>query len=137
MLFKPGYNLCRAARLAAIGRAGGQRYAAGVFVNATCLWERRDLKAGIALSTHPPRPGAVLMRDFLALNGKSGFRAKRMRISGASKAVIVTLPGSGPGQVSKDLFAAYSQGVLQLNMTVVGSLPDSRLVAVLKVIARA
>ena len=48
----------------------------------------------------------------------------------------MTLPASTPGHVSKNLFANYEQGALQVNMTAPGSLPDRRLIAVLKLIAR-
>lgn len=134
-LFTPGYDLCRAASLTAVRKAGGQRYRAGIFTNGVCNWERGDLRAGIALSTHPSRVGAVLMRNFLAQNGKNGFKARTVKIGGASKAVLATLPAPSRGQVSKNLFAAYKQGAIQVNMTAPASLPDSRLVAVMRLIA--
>ena len=133
--FSQGHNLCRAASLAAVRKAGGQHYKAGLFAGRVCNWERSDLKAGITLSTHPPAIGATLMRQFLSESGSNGITAKSLSIPGASKAVLVTLPAPTPGQVSKDLFATYSHGVVQVNMTAPGSLPDSRLIAVMRLIA--
>jgi hypothetical protein len=49
--------------------------------------------------------------------------------------VLVTLRASAPDQVAKDLFAAYKRGVIQINMTAPRSLPEARLLAVLKVVA--
>jgi hypothetical protein len=49
--------------------------------------------------------------------------------------VLVTLPATAPGQNSKDLFATYLRGVIQVNMTAPGSLPGSRLIAVTELIA--
>ncbi len=135
-LFKKGYNLCRAASLTAIRKAGGQHYQAGVFTGGVCNWERSDLEAGITLSTHPSRVGATLMRNFLAQNGKSGWKAKRIAIRGASKAVLVTRPRSSSQGISKYLFAAYAPGVIQINMTAPRLLPDTRLVAVMKLVSR-
>jgi hypothetical protein len=133
--FAKNHNLCRAASLVALRRAGGQRYEAGMFVNQVCNWERLDLKAGVTLATHPSRVGATLMHDFLGQDGRSGFTAKIVRVPGASKAVLVTLPASAPHQISKDLFAAYSRGVIQVNMTAPGQLADARLIAVMRLVA--
>jgi hypothetical protein len=137
-LFRTGYDLCRAASLAAIRRAGGQPYKAGVFDGHLCNWERHDLKAGITLSTHPASVGAALMRGFLAHNGTKGIKAKRVKVPGASKAVLVTFRTQPKlRQVARDLFAIYADGTIQVNMTAPGLLPVSRLVAVMKLIARA
>jgi hypothetical protein len=135
-LFKKGYNLCRAAPLVAIRKVGGQHYSAGVFTRGVCNWERSDLRAGITLSTHPPSVGAALIRSFLTQNGKDGFKAERIRVAGASKAVRLTLPHSSSRPISKYLLAAYARGVIQINMTAPRSLPDTRLVAVMNLIAR-
>jgi hypothetical protein len=136
VLFKTGYNLCRAAPLAAIRAAGGQTYKRGFFANKSCLWERPDLQAGVLLSAHPRGPGVVLMRQMLEQSGTNGLRARRIRIAGAQNGVVVVLPRSLSQTVAKDLFAAYPQGVVQLNMTAPGEVRDSRLLAVLRVVNR-
>lgn len=135
-LFQPGYNLCRAASLPAIRKAGGQRYRTGVFANRSCTWSRADLQAGITLSTHPLRVSNELMRTFLAQDGDEGLRARRIAVPGAAKAVVVTLPPSSPGQISKNLFANFGQGGIQVNMTAPRPLPDRRLIAVMRLVAR-
>jgi hypothetical protein len=135
-LFAPGYNLCRAASLSAIREAGGQRYGPGIFDNRACTWQRRDLQAGITLSTHPVKVSTALMRNFLAQDGEGGLKAKKIAVPGASNAVLVTLPAPSPGHVSKNLFANYAQGAIQVNMTAPRSLPDRRLIAVMRLIAR-
>jgi hypothetical protein len=134
-LFRNGYNLCRSSSLSAIRKAGGQPYKRGLFANWACTWLTDDLQAGILLSTHPSSFGASLMRGFLAQNGTQGLKARRIRVPGASTAVLVTLRASAPDQVAKDLFAAYKRGVIQINMTAPRSLPEARLLAVLKVVA--
>jgi hypothetical protein len=135
-LFAPGYNLCRAASLSAIRAAGGHRYAAGIFDNRACTWQRRDLQAGITISTHPVSVSTTLMRNFLAQDGEGGLKARKILVPGTSKAVLVTVPPPSPGHVSKNLFANYAQGAIQINMTAPRSLPDRRLIAVVRLIAR-
>jgi hypothetical protein len=133
-LFKSGYNLCRAAPLSAIRTAGGQAYKRGIFANKGCLWERPDLKAGVTLSTYPPAQGAAVMRQFLQMNGKSGFTAVRVKAPGAKSAVLVTLPHSSSRTPAKELLAAYPRGVVQVNMTAPHSVPNARLLAVLRAV---
>jgi hypothetical protein len=130
-LFKDGYDLCKAAPLSAVRAAGAQPYKRGLFANKSCTWVRPDLKAGVTLSTHPPAAGAMLMEQFLQMNGKSGFVARRVHVPGASRAVLVTMPRSLSTTPAKDLFAAYPRGVVQVNMTAPGTLPARRLLAVL------
>lgn len=136
-LFEQGYNLCHAAPLAAIRSAGGQRYRPGLFVNKTCLWERADLKAGVTLSTHPSSAGRRVMRQLLSESGKAGFTAKRIHIRGAQSAVLVTLSHTLTTASAKDLLASYPNGVVQVNMSAPRTLPDARLVAVLKAVTGA
>lgn len=76
------------------------------------------------------------MRNFLTQDGEGGLRAKMITVPGARKALLVTLPSSTPGHVSKSLFANFEQGAIQVNMTAPGALPDRRLVAVTRLIAR-
>ncbi len=135
-LFRPGYDLCRAAPLSAIRAAGGQPYRRGLYVNRTCLWERADLKAGITLSTHPVAAGQTVMQQLLARNGEGGFTTRHIAVTGARDAIVVTLPRSLSSSVAKDLLAAYGTGVVQVNMNAPRTLPDARLVAVLKVVTR-
>jgi hypothetical protein len=135
-LFRPGYDLCHAASLAAIRRAGDQHYKAGTFSHAACTWQRSDLRAGIVLSTHPTAVGRALMRMFKAQSGKHHMTARTIKVPLASKALLVTFPSGASGQLSKYLFAAYRKGVIQVNMTAPKSLPTKRLRAVLKVVSR-
>ena len=136
-LFRPGYDLCHAASLAAIRRAGGQHYKPGAFVHGQCTWERSDLTAGIVLSTHPTRVGKALMRMFKAQSGKQHIVARTIEVPRATRALLVTLPAGASTQRSKYLFAAYRRGVIQVNMTAPNSLSAKRLKAVLSVVARA
>lgn len=135
-LFRPGYDLCRAASLASIRKAGGEHYKPGVFLHGACTWERSDLAAGIVLSTHPTRVGRALMRMFKAQSGKQHVVARTISIPRASKALLVTLPSGTSAARSKYLFAAYPRGVIQLNMTAPGSLTAKRIEGVLSVIVR-
>jgi len=75
------------------------------------------------------------MRNFLAQDGKGGLTAKTITVPGATKAVLVTLPPSS-GHVSKSLFANYARGAIQINMTAPRSLPDRRVIAVMRLITR-
>jgi hypothetical protein len=134
-LFAKNYNLCHAARLAAVRKAAGQPFRAGLFANHACTWSRADLQGGATLSAHPPAVGASLMRSFLSQNGKQGFKAKRIAVPGASKAVIVTLPAE-QGHVTKYLFAAYKPGTIQVNLTAPGGVAAARLVALMRLFAR-
>ena len=134
-LFRPGYNLCHAASLAAIRKAGRQHYKPGVFGHAACTWQRSDLGAGIILSTHPTAVGRALMRMFKSQSGKNHVTARSIKIPLARRALLVTLPTGDPSQFSKYLFAAYRRGVIQVNMTAPDSLPAKRLKAVLAVVS--
>jgi hypothetical protein len=134
-LFAKNYNLCHAASLAAVRKAGEQPYRAGLFANHVCTWNRADLQAGATLSTHPAAVGASLMHGFLSQSGKQGITAKRITVPGASKAVLVTLP-SQPGHTTKNLFAAYRQGTIQVNVSAPGAVPAARLVALMRLFAR-
>ncbi len=134
-LFAKNYNLCHAASLAAVRKAGGQPYRAGMFANHVCAWNRADLQAGATLSTHPAAAGASLIRSFLAQNGQHGLTAKRITVPGAARAVLVTLPAQS-GHTTKNLFAAYPQGTIQVNVTAPGSVSTGRLVALMRLFTR-
>jgi hypothetical protein len=130
-LFRQGYDLCRAVPLAALRAAGGQHYRAGLLAGGVCTWERADLKAGVSLSTHPPAAAADLVRSLVS---QPAFHPQRVTVPGASKAVLVTIPSGR--QPAKDLVAVFKRGVVQVNMTAPGKLPASRLLAVMKLVAR-
>lgn len=133
-LFAKDYNLCHAAKLAAVRKASGQPFRAGTFANHVCTWDRADLQGGATLSTHPPATGTSLMRSFLSQSGKRGFTAKRITVPGASKALLVTMPAQ-PGHSTKYLFAAYKPGTIQVNLTVRGNVAPARLVALMRLFA--
>lgn len=135
-LFRPGYNLCHAASLVSVRKAGGQHYKRGVFLNESCTWERSNLTAGVVLSTHPTKVGLALMRMFKAQSGKQHVVAHAIKIPQAVKALLVTLPAGASTQGSKYLFAEYRRGVVQVNMTAPNSVPAKRLKAVLGVVVR-
>jgi hypothetical protein len=123
-VFTPGRNLCKAVPLAALRSATGQHVKAGIFASGTCTWERPDLTGGVTLSVHPRQPGLVLMRQFVAQG------ASRVDVPGAREAVVLTV-----SPTSKDLFAAFPKGVVQVNMTAPAGPATRRLVAVMRLVA--
>lgn len=125
-LFRPGYDLCRAVPLAALRRAGGERYGRGLFASGACIWQRADLRAGVTLSAHAPAVGAEVMRMYLA---RTDVRARRISVPGARRAVLVTLR-----RTTRYLFAAYRDGTVQVGMTAPGKPPAARLLAVLRLV---
>lgn len=135
-LFEAGYNLCHATPLSAVRIAGEQPYRKGLFANGVCTWERTDLKAGLVLSTHPRRTGLALMLGLLHQNGRNGLHAAPIRVPGAQRGVLVTLPRSTANEITKDLFALYAPGVIQVDMTA-PRLPNARLLAVMKLLSKA
>lgn len=134
-LFRQGYNLCRAASLRAIRKAGREQYKAGTFSHNICTWERSDLKAGVALSTHPKAVGKALMRMFKTQSGKQHVTARPLKVPRATKALLVTVPSGEPTEHTKYLFASYRRGVIQVNMTAPNSLPIKRLKAMLALVS--
>lgn len=132
-VFRQGYDLCRVAPLRAVRAAGGERYRAGLFAAGICTWERRDLKAGITLSTHPPSVGAELMTMFLARKQPT----RKIAVPGAIRALLVTAAAGAHGATSKILFASYPDGTIQIGMTAPHGLADARLLAVLRLVAPA
>jgi hypothetical protein len=135
VLFTKGYNLCRAASLSAVRKAGGQPYRAGQYADGVCTWTSPDLQAGAALATHPPDAGASLIKTFLAQNGKGGIVSRRLTVRGARAALLVTMP-SQQGRGTKYLFASYRAGTVQINVTAPGAVAKARVLALLAVIAR-
>ena len=130
-LFAKGFNTCKAVPLAAIQKAGGQKYGAGVFQVSVCTWKTSGAKAEITLSTYPTSIGTMTMNTILTLNGKGGNKAVKVSVPGASKAVLETTPPQN-GEVHKALFVLFPKGVLSVSMTSPGSLADSRPFAVVK-----
>jgi hypothetical protein len=135
VLFTKGYNLCRAASLSAVRKAGGQPYRAGLFANGVCTWERADLHAGAALATHPPAAGSSLIASFVRQNGKGGITARRIAVAGARTALLVTMPAQ-QGRGTKYLFAAYKAGTIQINVTAPGVVGKARVLALLAAFTR-
>jgi hypothetical protein len=133
-LWSAGYNLCKAVPLGALRKAGGQPYAAGKFDGHVCNWERGDLKAGVTLSTQKGTPGSFnpFFVRTLGLNGKNGFKVKTVQISGASKAILESLPAVVGGSVSRRLIAEFAPGVITISMTNPGALPDATVLAVMR-----
>ncbi len=138
-MFKKGYNLCKTASLAAIKKAGGQAYKVGVFDGHVCNWERKDLKAGITLSTITGSEAVGTKAQMGTIHGSKiihGVKIKSVAVKGASIAMLEALPPVVKGEVHKDLFAAYGPGIVHVSMTAPGSLPDSRLFGVLKAVTK-
>ncbi len=134
-LFTKGYNLCRAASLSAVRKAGGQPYRAGQYADGVCTWTSADLQAGAALATHPAAAGASLIKSFLSQNGTNGIVARRLSVRGARAALLVTMP-SQQGRGTRYLFASYKAGTIQINVTAPGVVAKARVLALLAVIAR-
>ena len=79
----------------------------------------------ILLDTHPA--GYI---DFLVPSigrHSDGEVVKPVSLPGASKAVLDTHPYANTHRYQKDLFAEYSQGVVQVSMDYSSALPDSEL----------
>ena len=131
-LFRSGYNLCKAASVAAIGKAGGRSFSAGTFDGSACTWASTDGNYVVMLSTHPAAYTAVL-----GLLGRHGDKASPVKVPGASKAVLDVHPFAKTRRYAKDLFAVYPQGVVQVSMDYTTRLPASRLIAVMRLVTRA
>ena len=64
----------------------------------------------------------------------AGEVVKRITVPGASKAVLDTHSYANTHRYQKDLFAVYPQGVVQVSMDYSTALPDSALVAVMRLL---
>ncbi len=133
-MFKSGYNKCKLASLAAIDKATGEVFAKGEFDGKSCTWSSSDGNHVTVFDTHPtgyldllvPAPG----------RHAGGEVVKRVVVSGASKAVLDTHPFANTHRYQKDLFASYPQGDVQVSMDYSTPLPDSKLVAVMRLLTR-
>ena len=61
---------------------------------------------------------------------------KWIAVPGASKALLDTHAYKNTRRYQKDLFAVYPQGIVQVSMDYSTALPDSRLIAVMRLVAR-
>lgn len=131
-LFRHGYNLCKAASLAAINKAAGRSFSPGSFDGSACTWASSDGNYVIMLSTHPAAY-AVTLR----LLGKRGDKVSSVKVPGASRAVLDALPFAKTGRYAKDLFAVYPQGVVQVSMNYKTRLADSKVIAIMRLVTGA
>jgi hypothetical protein len=132
-MFKSGYNKCKLASLAAMSKAAGHTYAQAKFDGKTCTWSSSDGKYVILVDTHPA--GYLLMVPKVGTHA-AGELVKAVRLPKASKAVLDIHPFKNTHRYQKDLFAEYAQGVVQVSMDNAKTLPDSALVAVLRLVTR-
>jgi len=134
VLFKPGFNLCKAAPLTAVRKTGGQPYRPGAFDGRVCNWERADFKAGITLAVLTGATATAMKPRITGVHGTTtgpgGMKMRRVKPSGGSAAVIETLPVAVKGEFSKELLIAFPQGIAHISVTAPGSLPDSRVLAI-------
>ena len=130
-MFKTGYNKCKLASLAAISKAAGKTYSKAKFDGKTCTWSSSDGNYVILVDTHP----AGYLDLMVPSIGKhaDGEAVKAISVPGASKAVLDTHPYASTHRYQKDLFAEYPQGDVQVSMDYSTALPDSKLVAVMRV----
>jgi hypothetical protein len=139
-LFNPGYNVCDAASLPGVQKAGGQSYQKGVFDSRVCNWETSGLKAGITLSLITGAQAVAAKAQISAVHGSTvthGLTLTSVSVPGASVSIVETLPVAVKGEVSKALLASYPEGIVHVNMTAPGSLPNSSLLAVTRAVTGA
>ena len=131
-MFKSGYNKCRLASLAAIKKATGQTYSNAHFDGKTCTWSSSDGNYVILVDTHPSGYLDLLVPSIG--RHSDGEVVKRVVVSGASKAVLDTHPFKNTHRYQKDLVASYPQGDVQVSMDYSTSLPDSKLLTVMRLV---
>ena len=133
-LFKSGYNKCKVASLAAVNKTTGKKFAKAKFDGKTCTWSSSDGNYVILVDTHP---AAGYLEAFVPPVGKSANDVvKRVAVPGASKALLDTHSFKNTRRYQKDLFAVYPQGIVQVSMDYSTALPDSRLIAVMRLVTR-
>ena len=132
-MFKSGYNKCKLASLSAVNKAAGHTYAQAKFDGKTCTWSSSDGSYVILVDTHPA--GYLLMVPSVGKHA-GGEVVKQVSVPKASKAVLDIHPYANTHRYQKDLFAEYPQGVVQVSMDNSTALPDSALVAVLRLVTR-
>lgn len=134
VLFKHGFDLCKAAPLSAVRKAGGQPYRAGGFDSLVCNWERPDFKAGITFGLLTGAEATALKPRLTSIHGTGtgpgGVKMQSTKVPGASAAVIEALPHAIQGESSKELFMVFPQGIARISMTAPGSLANARVLAV-------
>ena len=133
-IFKSGYNKCKVASLTSINKTTGKKFAKAKFDGKTCTWSSSDGNYVILLDTHPT---AGYLESFVPPVGKHANEVvKRVTVPGASKALLDTHSFKNTRRYQKDLFAVYPQGIVQVSMDYATALPDSRLIAVMRLVTR-
>lgn len=129
-MFKSGYNKCKLASLATVNKTTGKKFAKAKFDGKTCTWSSSDGAYGILVDTHPT---AGYLEYFVPSVGKHAAEVvKRVSVPGASKALLDTHSFKNTHRYQKDLFAVYPQGIVQVSMDYATALPDSMLIAVMR-----
>jgi hypothetical protein len=131
-MFKSGYNKCKVASLAAVDKTTGKKFAKAKFDGKTCTWSSTDGGYVILLDTHPT---AGYLEYFVPSVGRHAAEVvKRVTVPGASKALLDTHAYKNTHRYQKDLFAVYPQGIVQVSMDYSTALPDSVLIAVMRLL---
>lgn len=131
-MFKHGYNKCKLASLAALSKTTGKKFAQAKFDGKTCTWSSGDGNYVILLDTHPT---AGYLEYFVPSVGRHANEVvKRVTVPGASKALLDTHSFKNTHRYQKDLFAVYAQGIVQVSMDYSTALPDSALIAVMRLV---
>jgi hypothetical protein len=133
-MFKSGYNKCKLASLSAIRKAAGHTFASAKFDGKTCTWSSGDGSYVILVDTHPAGYLGLMVPSIGKHAG--GEVVKAVRLPKASKAVMDIHPYANTHRYQKDLFATYPQGDVQVSMDYATRLPDSALVAVMRLVTR-
>jgi hypothetical protein len=131
-LFKSGYDKCKITTLSALSKTTGVKFTKAKFYGKQCIWSNADGSDTIVFDTHPagyleymvPKPGREA----------NGDATRRVAVPGASKALLETHSFAATKRHNKDLFAAYAPGVVQVSMSYVDSLPDARVIAVMRLL---
>ena len=133
-MFKTGYNKCKLASLAAIDKEAGKTFSKGKFDGKTCTWSSSDGNYVILVDTHPSGYLEFMVPSIGVHAG--GETVKAVNVHGASKAVLDTHAFANTHRYQKDLFAVYAPGVVQVSMDYSTSLPDAKLVTVMRLVTR-
>jgi hypothetical protein len=134
-IFKTGYDKCRLGSLAAVSNAAGKTYSKARFDGKACTWSTADGNYVVLVDAHPT--GYLELMVPSIGRHPSGEKVKAVTVPGAVKAVLDTHPFAATHRYQKDLFAAYPQGVIQVSLDYATNVPDSALIAVMRLVARA
>jgi hypothetical protein len=133
-IFKSGYDKCKLASVAAISRAAGKPYSKGRFDGKTCTWSSADGNYVVLVDAHPSGYLELMVPSIGKHRG--GEQVKAVSVPGASKALIDTHSYANTHRYQKDLFAAFPSGVVQVSLDYSTKLPDSALIAVMRLVTR-